>query len=105
MAAQTQRTMERLQAILQRAGANFSQVIKQLLYITDMEAHAAHGRAQEAPADHLLDLPHRLPRHRVPPFARSFDARSIYLDTITRRFYPAFSAIFLANRHFAYRMG
>src|SRR5215470_193993 len=41
MAAQTQRTMERLQAILQHAGANFSQVIKQLLYITDMEAHAA----------------------------------------------------------------
>lgn len=35
MAAQTQRTMERLQAILQHAGANFSQVIKQLLYIRD----------------------------------------------------------------------
>jgi enamine deaminase RidA (YjgF/YER057c/UK114 family) len=48
MAAQTQRTMERLQAILQHAGANFSQVIKQLLYITDMEAHAAHGRAVRA---------------------------------------------------------
>jgi enamine deaminase RidA (YjgF/YER057c/UK114 family) len=48
MAAQTQRTMERLQAILQHTGANFSQVIKQLLYITDMEAHAAHGRAVRA---------------------------------------------------------
>src|SRR5215510_8893758 len=48
MAAQTQRTMERLQAILQHAGVNFSQVIKQLLYITDMEAHAAHGRTVRA---------------------------------------------------------
>jgi enamine deaminase RidA (YjgF/YER057c/UK114 family) len=48
MAAQVQRTMERLQAILQHAGANFSQVIKQLLYITDMEAHAAHGRPVRA---------------------------------------------------------
>src|SRR5256886_15107423 len=48
MAAQTQRTMERLQGILQHAEANFSQVIKQLLYITDMEAHAAHGRAVRA---------------------------------------------------------
>ena len=48
MAAQTQRTMERLQAILQHAGADFSQVIKQLLYITDMEAHASSGRAVRA---------------------------------------------------------
>jgi len=48
MAAQTQRTMERLQAILQHAGANFSQVIKQLLYITDMEAHTTHGRGVRA---------------------------------------------------------
>jgi enamine deaminase RidA (YjgF/YER057c/UK114 family) len=48
MAAQTQRTMERLQAILQRAEAGFSQTIKQLLYITDMEAHAASGRAVRA---------------------------------------------------------
>jgi len=48
MAAQTQRTMERLQAILQRAGANFAQVIKQVLYITDMEAHATSGRAVRA---------------------------------------------------------
>jgi enamine deaminase RidA (YjgF/YER057c/UK114 family) len=48
MAAQTQRTMERLQAILHQAGADFSQTIKQLLYITDMEAHAASGRAVRA---------------------------------------------------------
>lgn len=48
MAAQTQRTMERLQAILQHAGGDFSQVIKQLLYITDMEAHATSGRAVRA---------------------------------------------------------
>src|SRR6266704_5657719 len=48
MATPVQRTMERLQAILQHAGADFSQVIKQLLYITDMEAHAAHGLAVRA---------------------------------------------------------
>jgi enamine deaminase RidA (YjgF/YER057c/UK114 family) len=48
MAAQTQRTMERLQAILHHAGADFSQTIKQLLYITDMEAHAVTGRAVRA---------------------------------------------------------
>jgi enamine deaminase RidA (YjgF/YER057c/UK114 family) len=48
MAAQTRRTMERLQAILQHAGADFSQVMKQLLFITDMEAHATHGRAVRA---------------------------------------------------------
>jgi 2-iminobutanoate/2-iminopropanoate deaminase len=48
MAAQTQRTMERLQAILRQAEADFSQTMKQVLYITDMEAHAAHGRAVRA---------------------------------------------------------
>jgi len=32
----------------QRAGANFAQVIKQVLYIADMEAHAASGRAVRA---------------------------------------------------------
>jgi 2-iminobutanoate/2-iminopropanoate deaminase len=48
MAAQTQRAMERLQAVLQQAGAELSQTIKQLLYITDMEAHAASGRAVRA---------------------------------------------------------
>jgi enamine deaminase RidA (YjgF/YER057c/UK114 family) len=44
MAAQTQRTMERLQAILHHAGADCAQVLKQLLYITDMEAYASSGR-------------------------------------------------------------
>lgn len=48
MAAQTQRAMERLQAVLHQAGADFSQTIKQVLYITDMEAHAASGRAVRA---------------------------------------------------------
>ena len=48
MAAQTRRTMERLQAVLSHAGAGFSQTMKQLLYITDMEAHAASGRAVRA---------------------------------------------------------
>jgi enamine deaminase RidA (YjgF/YER057c/UK114 family) len=40
--------MERLQAILHQAGADFSQVIKQVLFITDMDAHAASGRAVRA---------------------------------------------------------
>jgi enamine deaminase RidA (YjgF/YER057c/UK114 family) len=48
MAAQTQRTMERLQAILRHAGTDFSQTLKQLLYITDMEAYAVSGRTVRA---------------------------------------------------------
>src|SRR5262245_42377979 len=48
MAAQTQRTWERLQAILTHAGAGFSDVIKQLVYITDFDAYNASGRAARA---------------------------------------------------------
>ena len=39
MAAQTSRACERLQAILTHAGASFSDVIKQLVYVTDFDAY------------------------------------------------------------------
>jgi enamine deaminase RidA (YjgF/YER057c/UK114 family) len=45
MAAQTQRTYERLQAVLSHAGASFSQTVKQLTYVTDFEAYNTSGRA------------------------------------------------------------
>ena len=48
MATQMQLAMERLQGVLRQAGADFSQTIKQVLYITDMEAHAVSGRAVRA---------------------------------------------------------
>jgi enamine deaminase RidA (YjgF/YER057c/UK114 family) len=48
MAAQTRRTFERLQAVLGHAGAQFSQVVKQLVYVTDLEAYSASGRAARA---------------------------------------------------------
>jgi enamine deaminase RidA (YjgF/YER057c/UK114 family) len=45
MAAQTQRTFERLQAIVERAGGHLQQSIKQMLYVTDLDAYYAQGRA------------------------------------------------------------
>jgi enamine deaminase RidA (YjgF/YER057c/UK114 family) len=45
MAAQTRRAFERLQAVLSHAGAGFSDVIKQLVYVTDLEAYNTSGRA------------------------------------------------------------
>src|SRR5262244_117501 len=45
MGPQTQRTFERLQAILARAGARFDDVVKQLVYVTDIDAYNATGRA------------------------------------------------------------
>jgi enamine deaminase RidA (YjgF/YER057c/UK114 family) len=48
MAAQTHRAFERLQAVLARAGAKFDEVIKQLLYVTDLEAYNADGRPERA---------------------------------------------------------
>ena len=45
MGPQTQRTFERLQAILGRAGARFDDVVKQLVYVTDIDAYNATGRA------------------------------------------------------------
>jgi enamine deaminase RidA (YjgF/YER057c/UK114 family) len=48
MAPQTQRTFERLQAILGRAGARFEDVVKQIVFVTDIDAYNAVGRAERA---------------------------------------------------------
>src|SRR5437867_5373156 len=48
MASQARRTFERLQAILSQAGAKFDGVVKQLTYVTDIEAYNATGRAERA---------------------------------------------------------
>ncbi len=48
MAAQTRRTFERLRPILERAGAEFGHVIKQLVYVTDIDAYNVSGRAARA---------------------------------------------------------
>jgi enamine deaminase RidA (YjgF/YER057c/UK114 family) len=48
MAPQTYRTFERLQAILAQAGAGFDAVVKQLVYVTDIDAYNASGRAERA---------------------------------------------------------
>jgi enamine deaminase RidA (YjgF/YER057c/UK114 family) len=48
MAPQAHRTFERLQAILGRAGARFDDVVKQLVYVTDLDAYNAVGRAERA---------------------------------------------------------
>src|SRR5262249_12338767 len=45
MGPQTQRTLERRPAILGRAGARFDDVVKQLVYVTDIDAYNATGRA------------------------------------------------------------
>jgi enamine deaminase RidA (YjgF/YER057c/UK114 family) len=49
MAAQTQRALQRLQAILERAGARFDQTIKQMTYITQLEVYNASRQAARAP--------------------------------------------------------
>src|SRR5262249_20574966 len=48
MGSQTQGTFERLQAILGHAGARFDDVVKQLVYVTDIDAYNATGRAARA---------------------------------------------------------
>src|SRR5499426_2667835 len=48
MAAQARRAFERLQAVLGEAGAKFDDVVKQLVYVTDIEAYNATGRAERA---------------------------------------------------------
>lgn len=48
MAPQAHRTFERLQAILAHAGARFDDVVKQLVYVTDIDAYNATGRAERA---------------------------------------------------------
>jgi enamine deaminase RidA (YjgF/YER057c/UK114 family) len=45
MAGQARRAFERLRAVLDRAGAWFRDVIKQLVYVTDIDAYNASGRA------------------------------------------------------------
>jgi enamine deaminase RidA (YjgF/YER057c/UK114 family) len=45
MGPQTRRTYERLQAIVEHAGGNLQQSIKHMLYVTDLEAYYAEGRA------------------------------------------------------------
>src|SRR5437899_4014321 len=46
MGPQARRTFERLPAVLSRADARFDNVIKQLAYVTDLEAYNASGRAE-----------------------------------------------------------
>src|SRR5262245_32703974 len=48
MGPQTRRTYERLQAILKHAGAGFDGVIKQLTYVTDLDAYNSAGRPERA---------------------------------------------------------
>jgi len=48
MAPQTRRAFERLEAVLAQAGAKFDGVVKQLVYVTDIDAYNASGRAERA---------------------------------------------------------
>ena len=48
MAPQARSAFERLQAVLGEAGAKFDDVIKQLVYVTDIDAYNATGRAERA---------------------------------------------------------
>src|SRR3989442_12572048 len=48
MVPHTQRTFERYLAILGHAGARFDDVVKQLVYVTDIDAYNATGRAARA---------------------------------------------------------
>jgi enamine deaminase RidA (YjgF/YER057c/UK114 family) len=48
MAPQTHRAFERLQAVLAHAGAKFEDVIKQLVYVTDIDAYNAAGRSERS---------------------------------------------------------
>jgi enamine deaminase RidA (YjgF/YER057c/UK114 family) len=46
MGPQARRTFERLQAILSKVDARFDNVVKQLTYVTDLDAYNASGRAE-----------------------------------------------------------
>jgi enamine deaminase RidA (YjgF/YER057c/UK114 family) len=48
MAAQTRRALERLQAVVEHTGAKLQDAIKQLVYVTDLEAYTTSGRATRA---------------------------------------------------------
>jgi 2-iminobutanoate/2-iminopropanoate deaminase len=49
MGPQTRRALERLRGVLEPAGASFRDVIKQLVYVTDIDAYNASGRAERSP--------------------------------------------------------
>ena len=48
MAPQTRRAFERLEGVLAHAGAKFDDAVKQLVYVTDLEAYNTGGRAERA---------------------------------------------------------
>src|SRR3989454_12711550 len=48
MGPQTQRTFQRLQAILSHTGARFDDVVKQIVYVTDIGAYNTTGPAARA---------------------------------------------------------
>ena len=48
MGPQARRAFERLQAVLSKADARFDNAIKQLVYVTDIDAYNASGRAERA---------------------------------------------------------
>jgi enamine deaminase RidA (YjgF/YER057c/UK114 family) len=48
MAPQARRTIERLQAVLAQAGATVGDAVKQLVYVTDLDAYNADGRPERA---------------------------------------------------------
>src|SRR5262245_57748725 len=48
MGPQTHRSFERLQGILGKAGARFEDVVKQIVFVTDIDAYNAVGRAERA---------------------------------------------------------
>jgi 2-iminobutanoate/2-iminopropanoate deaminase len=49
MGPQTRRALERLRGVLEHAGASFGDVIKQLVYVTDLDAYNASGRGERSP--------------------------------------------------------
>jgi enamine deaminase RidA (YjgF/YER057c/UK114 family) len=49
MGPQTRRALERLRGVLEHTGASFHDVIKQLVYVTDIDAYNASGRAERGP--------------------------------------------------------
>jgi enamine deaminase RidA (YjgF/YER057c/UK114 family) len=48
MAPQARRAFERLHAVLAHAGAKFDDAVKQLVYVTDLDAYNASGRAERS---------------------------------------------------------
>src|SRR5262245_54343226 len=46
MGPQTRRALERLSGVLAHAGAKFDDAVKQVTYVTDLDAYNASGRAE-----------------------------------------------------------